>query len=72
MQRRTTEASKVNQLQSVDDYFPLFLEQTLQLYALRMKDNEEQADTVVSVQRKPKNSGLADVTSIFDFFVLYF
>jgi hypothetical protein len=52
MQRRTNDASKVNQLQSVDDYFPLFLEQTLQLYAMRMKGNEDQADTVVSVRRK--------------------
>jgi hypothetical protein len=38
----------LDQLQSVDDYFPLFLEQTLQLYALRMKDNEDQVDAIVS------------------------
>lgn len=38
----------LSQLQSVDDYFPLLFEQTLQLYALRMKDNEDQVDTVVS------------------------
>lgn len=37
----------MQQLKSVDDYFPLFLDQTMQLYALRMKDNEEQADHVV-------------------------
>jgi hypothetical protein len=38
----------VDQLQSVDDYFPLFFEQTLELYALRMKDNEDQVDTIVN------------------------
>jgi hypothetical protein len=42
------DASILDQLQSVDDYFPLFTEQTLQLYALRMKDNEDQADIVVN------------------------
>ncbi|CAF4560547.1 unnamed protein product, partial [Rotaria sp. Silwood1] len=46
MQRRVNDVSTLEQLQSVDDYFPLFLEQTLQLYALRMKDNQDQADTV--------------------------
>ncbi len=40
--------SILDQLQSIDDYFPLFVEQTLQLYALRMKDNEDQVDIVVS------------------------
>lgn len=40
--------STLQQLQSVEDYFPLLLEQTLQIYALRMKENEDQADTVVS------------------------
>lgn len=35
-------------MQSVDDYFPLLTEQTMQLYALRMRDNEDQVDIVVS------------------------
>lgn len=59
MQRRTNDASKVNQLQSVDDYFPLFLEQALQLYAMRMKDNEVEADTVVSIRRNPDRSSIS-------------
>ncbi len=42
------DVSILDQLQSVEDYFPLFIEQTLQLYALRMKDNEHQVDIVVS------------------------
>ncbi|CAF0949003.1 unnamed protein product [Adineta ricciae] len=48
MQRRVNDVPALSQLQSVDDYFPLLFEQTLQLYALRMKDNEDQVDTVVS------------------------
>ena len=35
------------QLQSIDDYFPLLLDQTMQLYALKMKDNEEHVEHVV-------------------------
>ena len=41
--------SIVDQLQSIDDYFPLFIEQTLQLYALRMKDNQGQVDIIVNI-----------------------
>ena len=46
----------MDQLKSVDDYFPLFLEQTLQLYALRMKDNEDQVDTIVSGNKNSNSS----------------
>ncbi len=45
---KVNDVSILDQLQSIDDYFPLFTEQTLQLYALRMKDNEDQIDIVVS------------------------
>ncbi|CAF1386707.1 unnamed protein product [Rotaria sordida] len=63
MQRRVNNASTFEQLQSVDDYFPLFLEQTLQLYALRMKDNEDQVDTVAD--RLSDRDILVDSVHIF-------
>ena len=45
---KVTDVSILDQMQSVDDYFPLLTEQTMQLYALRMRDNKDQADIVVS------------------------
>jgi hypothetical protein len=49
MQSRIDDITRVNKLTSIDDYFPLCLEQTLQLYALRMKDDNNQVDTIVSI-----------------------
>ena len=59
------DASILDQLQSADDYFPLFTEQTLQLYALRMKDNEDQVDTVVSIMKYSCNFSKRNIVFSF-------
>jgi len=51
------------QLQSIDDYFPLLLDQTMQLYALKMKDNEEHVEHVVN--RLSDRDILVDSVQIF-------
>ncbi|CAF3341860.1 unnamed protein product [Rotaria socialis] len=63
MQRRGNTMPTFDQLRSAEDYFPLFLEQTLQIYALRMKENEDQVDTVAD--RLSDREVLVDSVHIF-------
>ena len=60
---KVTDVSILDQLQAVDDYFPLLTEQTMQLYALRMRDNEDQADIVVRRDKAWKSN--AHLISLF-------
>lgn len=48
MQRSTNNVSILNRLTTIEDYFPLYLDRILQLYALKMKERQEEIDSIVS------------------------
>lgn len=48
MQRSTNNVSILNRLTTIEDYFPLYLDRILQLYALKIKERQEEIDSIVS------------------------